>query len=147
MLKLAFVNNARKLRATFAVAGSFLCQPAQTLHAHLVRSVRTATLLCVALTPTIGCAPSWENPAVSAAAWEQTKADCALYAAERVQPNYTYAVDTGSAFQSTNCHKNNCSTYSAYTPPSIERLDLNEPLRTQVRDACLARHGGIKKTL
>lgn len=109
---------------------------------------RLAIAATVAVSLSACMSPAWEkSPKLSAAAWEQVKADCALEAVNRVQPRYAFAVDTGSAFQSTSCHKNNCSTYSGYTPPSVEHIDLNVPLRKQVKDACLARHGGIKNTL
>ena len=139
-------SHTERLKALFTVASDYVCQPIKTLNAYLVRSVKAATLVCIALTPT-ACMPSWENPNMSAAAWQQTEADCALEAAYKVKPNYVNVLDAGSAFESTNCHKGNCSTLSTYTPPHVERIDLNEPLRKQVGDACLARNGGIQKIL
>ncbi|MDE2020502.1 MAG: DUF2958 domain-containing protein, partial [Patescibacteria group bacterium] len=109
---------------------------------------RLAMAATVAISLSACASPVWVKPGATPAEWEQTKADCLIEAAQRVPVKEVLVPVAGSSFSSQSCdkHGRNCSQYSTYTPPSIEQVDVNAPLRDQATRACFARKGWNEMT-
>ncbi len=87
------------------------------------------------------CAPSqvWTKPNATQSNFIQDKAACEMEASKAVPSKYTYQILAGDSYSSCDKHSRSCQT--TFTPPSLERIDENKPLRDDVRDACIAKRG------
>jgi hypothetical protein len=112
--------------------------------------LRAAGRLAIAATIAVSlsaCAsPVWEKPNATQAEWEQTKTDCLIEATQRVPVKDAFVPVAGSSSTSESCdrHGRNCTEYSSFTPPTIEQVDTNAPLRDQVARSCLTRKGWVE---
>jgi hypothetical protein len=107
---------------------------------------RLAIAASVAVSLSACASPVWEKPNATQAEWQQTKAECMIEAAQRAPAKDVLVPIAGSSFTSENCdkHGRNCIEYSSTTPPTVEQVDTNVPLRDQETKPCLTRKGWME---
>jgi hypothetical protein len=92
---------------------------------------------------------TWIKPNTTPADWQRDKTECLMEGMKRVPVDPTYTTQPGRSYSSESCDNKgrNCSVYSNFTPPSMEEIDANLPLREQVVRSCLFRKGWIEAKL
>ena len=85
------------------------------------------------------------KPGAAPGEWQQTKAACLLEGAQKVPLPTAYYIEPASSYESTNCHNSRCTSYSSFTPPSVQSVEQHSPLRDEVIKACLARNGWLEQ--
>lgn len=110
---------------------------------------RLAIAATVAVSLSACASPVWTKPNTTQGDWEQAKAECMIEAARAVPPREALVTVAGTAYSTQSCdkHRRNCTAYSSFTPPSVQQVDTNAPIREQAARACLTRKGWTENSL